>query len=230
MLKRGDMALKLTVILLLLVFAVLQFGGRDTGQSPFAELPGAEPAEVLLAVAPLDVPLEVATPPAESPVAPAPDDSDSRPSPTGSEPPATETASRTGAEDTAVPTQSALDMIVMDPAAARDSLTVAPPARINPATITATGPLAPATDAATGPVPNETLAATEPDGGLAEVTGSSVNLRAGPSTGNAILGRAAEGDVVEWVADPAPGWALIRHPEIDGELYMSSQFLRRIDN
>ncbi|WP_236637975.1 SH3 domain-containing protein [Mangrovicoccus ximenensis] len=65
---------------------------------------------------------------------------------------------------------------------------------------------------------------------MAQVTGSNVNLRSGPSTGNAVVGQAREGERVEWISEPAPGWALIRHPRYDGDMYMSSNYLQRISD
>lgn len=207
------MALKLTAILLILLFGVMQFAGIDTDTSPFAETPGAAPTDVLLAVAPIDVeddrqpPAPATNPqvtrtPVEATILPASTE-------TGSTPTDTDAAS-------AIDTQSALDLVVIDPNAARNALGLTP-SDGTPLAREARLPSATTTDAA-------------PAGHRAEVTGNSVNLRAGPSTGNSVLGRAREGDVVEWVSEPAPGWALIRHPDINGDVYMSSNFLRRLAN
>lgn len=217
------MAFKLTVILLVLLFAVLRFGGRESEVSPFAEMQGAQPDEVLLGVTPFDsrpappsrpeaTPTTVNVPPTRPPEPPTAADNST-----------TDAAITTISDTQPSPEQpgpSALDMIIMNPSAARDSLTLVPnkdPALTGAPALTQTNSPAPA-------------AAPEPGPAMAEVTGSSVNLRAGPSTGNAVLGRARQGDLVEWVADPAPGWAMIRHPDIQGDLYISSQFLRRVPN
>lgn len=214
------MALKLTVILLILLFAVMKFAGRDTGVSPFAEYPGASPDEALLSVAPLDLPDTAPTSTPDPTLTASPADT----APEAASPPEPETAltdtapapeTPDGAE--ALDARAALDMVVIDPNATVNSL----------------GRTAPAANA---PSPRNTLQ-PEPQRGsatetppLAEVTGTAVNLRAGPSTGSAVLGRAVSGEVVEWLSDPAPGWALIRHPQIDTEVYMSSDFLRRLAN
>lgn len=200
------MALKLTVILLVLLFAVLQFAGHDVDGGPFAETPGIDPAEVLLAVAPLEVAPQRPNPPLATP--------DTRLPPAVTNVAPVVRLDTPAAANTAPQTsgQSALDMVILDPSAARNSLTVAPQAESTP------------------PAPTDQSTGAQTALSKAEVTGSSVNLRAGPSTSNAVLGRAQGGDLVEWVSDPAPGWALIRHPDIDGDLYMSSQFLRRIAN
>lgn len=60
---------------------------------------------------------------------------------------------------------------------------------------------------------------------LGQVTATSVNLRAGPSTAEAIVGRASQGDMVEVLGDAAPGWSTIRDPASGDTVYMSSQFL-----
>ncbi|MBE3640563.1 SH3 domain-containing protein, partial [Mangrovicoccus algicola] len=65
---------------------------------------------------------------------------------------------------------------------------------------------------------------------MAQVTGSNVNLRSGPSTGNPVEGQAREGERVEWLDEPEPGWARIRHPRYEGDLYMSSSYLSRMTN
>ena len=62
-------------------------------------------------------------------------------------------------------------------------------------------------------------AATEPEPAAEEaqevwyVTGSAVNLRQGPTTKSAILGRAALGDTAEVLSDPSDPWIRIRTEE-----------------
>ncbi|MGB0661430.1 MAG: SH3 domain-containing protein [Mangrovicoccus sp.] len=65
---------------------------------------------------------------------------------------------------------------------------------------------------------------------FAEVTGSAVNLRAGPSTGNSVVGQVREGQKVEWLSEAATGWAEIRHPDTGEPVYMSSRYLKRLSN
>lgn len=60
---------------------------------------------------------------------------------------------------------------------------------------------------------------------MGQVTATSVNLRAGPSTAEAVVGRASQGDMVEVLGDAAPGWSTIRDPASGDTVYMSSQFL-----
>ena len=56
------------------------------------------------------------------------------------------------------------------------------------------------------------------------VTGSAVNLRAGPSTRDAIIGRAGLGDRAEVVSDPSDEWIRIR-TEGGLEAYIFGRFL-----
>ncbi|MEM1430358.1 MAG: SH3 domain-containing protein [Pseudomonadota bacterium] len=56
------------------------------------------------------------------------------------------------------------------------------------------------------------------------VTGSRVNVRAGPSTGFTVISSVAFGDAVEVLADPGDGWAEIRLTNGDTG-YMSRRFL-----
>lgn len=61
--------------------------------------------------------------------------------------------------------------------------------------------------------PQEVAASITPD--LWYVTGSKVNLRAGPGTGNAVVGQLVLGDAAEVLSD-AEGWYQIR--SVDGSL------------
>ena len=57
------------------------------------------------------------------------------------------------------------------------------------------------------------------------VTGSRVNLRAGPSTSDAVLGRVSRGDAVELVDYESNGWARIRVAGLSDDDFMSGDFL-----
>ncbi|MEL6523931.1 MAG: SH3 domain-containing protein, partial [Pseudomonadota bacterium] len=57
------------------------------------------------------------------------------------------------------------------------------------------------------------------------VTGSSVNVRAGPSTQNAVLGRVRRGDEVELVDYEDNGWAKIRVADLANEVFISGDYL-----
>lgn len=61
--------------------------------------------------------------------------------------------------------------------------------------------------------------------GLLRVSGSAVNLRAGPSTGNAVVGSLAEGTLAEPIGDEIDGWIEIL--DVAGGLrgYMAARFL-----
>lgn len=80
------------------------------------------------------------------------------------------------------------------------------------------------------PVPAAAPAAPAPDGPLASVTASSVNLRGGPSTLNAVVGRVTNGEVLELRGEFSGGWAAVGHPDTGETVYISSQFLDPLDN
>lgn len=61
------------------------------------------------------------------------------------------------------------------------------------------------------------------------VIATSVNLRAGPSTAEAVVGRVSQGDLVEVIGPSATGWTGIRHPENGNTVYMASQFLEAVN-
>lgn len=60
---------------------------------------------------------------------------------------------------------------------------------------------------------------------LLYVTGSRVNLRAGPSTGNEIIAALGFGAQVELLSDPGNGWLEIRETEGGRVGFMSGRFL-----
>ncbi|MBM7069786.1 SH3 domain-containing protein [Actibacterium sp. 188UL27-1] len=57
------------------------------------------------------------------------------------------------------------------------------------------------------------------------VTGRRVNLRAGPSTNDTVLGRVSRGDAVELVDYEENGWARIRVAGLSADVFMSGDFL-----
>ncbi|MEM1130436.1 MAG: SH3 domain-containing protein [Pseudomonadota bacterium] len=61
---------------------------------------------------------------------------------------------------------------------------------------------------------------------FAVVTGSEVNLRSGPSTANAVVGRVQAGQRVQLLGETSPGWSSILNPTTGEPVFMSSQFLR----
>jgi hypothetical protein len=67
--------------------------------------------------------------------------------------------------------------------------------------------------------------AGQPELPIVEVTGTSVNLRAGPSTGEAVLDALVRGEQVELIAALDNGWAQIRTVETGVEGYMAGRFL-----
>jgi hypothetical protein len=72
-------------------------------------------------------------------------------------------------------------------------------------------------------LPGNTAPTDGPD--MAQVIGSAVNLRAGPSTGDAVVGRVSLGQQVEVLERVGTAWAAIRDPGSGGIAYISSQFL-----
>lgn len=74
--------------------------------------------------------------------------------------------------------------------------------------------------------PPDPPAAEAPDEAIVlYVTGSTVNLRAGPSTNDAVLGRVSRGDAVELVDYESNGWARIRVAGLSSDVFMSGDFL-----
>ena len=64
---------------------------------------------------------------------------------------------------------------------------------------------------------------------IVAVTGSSVNLRAGPSTGDAILTALARGREAEVMGDAGDGWARIRVLDTGVEGFMAARFLAPVN-
>src|SRR6056297_1788000 len=64
---------------------------------------------------------------------------------------------------------------------------------------------------------------------LVEVTGTQVNLRAGPSTDDAVLGSLMRGEQAELVAAFDNGWARIRVASSGIEGFMANRFLAPLD-
>ncbi|EPX76920.1 SH3 domain-containing protein [Litoreibacter arenae] len=80
--------------------------------------------------------------------------------------------------------------------------------------------------AAPEPVAAQTIAAPAPAAtDIRRVTGRRVNLRAGPSTTTAILGRAVRDDTAEVIELLPSGWAKVYILDTGLEAYISAQFL-----
>lgn len=77
---------------------------------------------------------------------------------------------------------------------------------------------------------SNTTAAVPADGRYAEVTATAVNLRGGPSTLNAVVGRVSRGDVLEVLGEHSGGWSSITHPSTGETAYISTQFLSPVAN
>lgn len=70
------------------------------------------------------------------------------------------------------------------------------------------------------------LQIADPSRRSAEVVATSVNLRAGPSTGNPVVGRVGFGQRVVLVGEPANGWSAIEHPDTGDTVFTASRFLQ----
>lgn len=78
------------------------------------------------------------------------------------------------------------------------------------------------------PFPQPTDPLPPPAGDLARVTGTAVNLRAGPSTADPVVGQVTFGQTVRVLRDTEDGWSEIENPA-NGELaYIASQFLETL--
>lgn len=64
-----------------------------------------------------------------------------------------------------------------------------------------------------------------PAGDLARITGTEVNLRAGPSTAAAVVGRVTEGQTVRVLTPDRDGWSGIEDPASGDEVFIASRFL-----
>jgi hypothetical protein len=73
--------------------------------------------------------------------------------------------------------------------------------------------------------PQDTTAAlTEPETELRRVTGNRVNVRGGPSTSYAVVGKLSRGDAVEVLEDTGSGWVKMRAVDT-GEIGWLADFL-----
>ncbi|UWQ21254.1 SH3 domain-containing protein [Jannaschia sp. W003] len=61
--------------------------------------------------------------------------------------------------------------------------------------------------------------------GLMKVSGSRVNLRLGPSTGNGVVDSLVRGTLVEQIGDPVNGWVELRDVATGATGYMAARFL-----
>jgi hypothetical protein len=73
---------------------------------------------------------------------------------------------------------------------------------------------------------SDTIEASQPMADLWYVTGTTVNLRAGPGTGNAVVGQVVEGEAAE-VLSGQDGWYQIRTADGGVEGWIFGRFLSR---
>ena len=76
-------------------------------------------------------------------------------------------------------------------------------------------------------VVTETAAATstEASDAMMKVSGSRVNLRSGPSTGNGVVDSLVRGTLVEQIGDPVNGWVELRDVATGATGFMAARFL-----
>lgn len=247
------MALKLTVILVAAIFLIMRFGGGPIDRTPAPEIaaaPEAETPEISVSDAEPEAVTRAVT--RVEPVAEAPDRITLEP-PVALQPaiddPADATQAAVGGFEAPPGTLISPEEALPDGFAGggalglggaldlRDQVNAAldeaqdTPARPSLADLARPGggqparPTAPANTqtAAVAPVPAS-------DAPLASVTASSVNLRGGPSTLNAVVGRVTNGEVLEMRGEFSGGWAAVGHPDTGETVYISRQFLEPVGN
>lgn len=74
-------------------------------------------------------------------------------------------------------------------------------------------------------VPQPTDPTPPPAGQFARITGTAVNLRAGPSTANDVVGQVSEGQTLRVLDPDTDGWATIENPATGENAYIASRFL-----
>lgn len=131
----------------------------------------------------------------------------------------TNASSRTDADVTRA---AAVDPAAIVAAAPSPEATFRAPAPIGePTRISLVAPAAVAAPAAAA----DPTAAPSATDGLLKVTGSRVNLRAGPSTGNAVVDSLVRGTLVEAVGEEINGWIELRDVTSGATGFMAANFL-----
>ena len=127
---------------------------------------------------------------------------------------------RAATTDIVVPEASVIAASAPDPSDTYEApVRIGQPTRISLIDSPAALPDTDATDAV--------AAALEASGDVSRmvVTGSRVNLRSGPSTGNEVLTSLSGGTEVEAIGDPVDGWMELRDPATGQRGFMSANFL-----
>jgi len=73
--------------------------------------------------------------------------------------------------------------------------------------------------------PRPTDPTPPPAGDIARVTGTTVNLRAGPSTANDVVGQVTFGQTLRVLDPDRDGWATVENPVTGDRAFIASQFL-----
>ena len=250
------MALRLTVILLIAIFVIMRFGGGPIEKVPTPEIADAPEAEApesaseaaaatRLAPAPEEAAEEVTETVERITLEPPPALQGLQEEAAGATPAALEGFEP--APGTLISPEEALPegfagggaLGLGDALNLRDQVNAALdeaqqiPARPSLADLARPGGGQPLrTETAPDPEPDPQPAATAPDADapLASVTASSVNLRGGPSTLNAVVGRVGNGEVLELRGAFSGGWVAVGHPDTGETVYIASQFLEPLNN
>jgi len=228
------MVFRLTAVLLIGIFCVMKFAGHDTPYGPFVENPDARRHGMSVTRAATEV---TAAPQVTAvTVTPA-----TREKMQAAAAPAV-LPGKTGDGATRRETMNAAISAAVGAAEAdarADGAVTAPAPSLAPSLADGTATVRQAAlrlDTRTPPAPLSLEPATpvaaatpEPAAVPAQVVGSAVNLRAGPSTADPVIGRVDEGDTVQWISTPVQGWALVRQDGSGADAYMAASYLRRLN-
>ena len=122
--------------------------------------------------------------------------------------------------------------LVQEPAAALQAPEpVEPVAKISEAVFVPTQPVRVLAAVPTRVIAQSAPPEAEPENRWATVTARSANVRSGPSTSNAVIGRLSGGEQVMFVIedDPVSGWNLVRIEGDGVEGYVAARLLQPID-
>lgn len=133
------------------------------------------------------------------------------------------------APEAAVTRTATQDVIVPDPAviaaSAPEPTTTAPTRIGEPVVVSLYRQAEPARELEQTEVPKQDEVSAEPDLDLLRVTGTVVNMRAGPSSANQVVGSLPRGTVAEAIGAPQNGWQQIRDLASGQTGWMFARFL-----
>lgn len=127
-----------------------------------------------------------------------------------------------------VPDEPAIELATFVPVAAPAPAQSAPELPAFAAEVAAAVP-APAETPPVEPAAAEPAAEVSPPLPVRWIKAGSVNLRDGPSTSNAVIGRLTRNEAVSVVGDAGDGWVLVRLEGDGGEGYVAARLLTDVD-